>query len=237
MPKSANQTGSSNPSKNTQFKPGQSGNPNGRPRKKIYEAPQMTGLDILDQPFARMIEEEGLRPIEVGDGKGEKEEIPAFQAVMRSLVHQAAKGSRLAATQFVELFSSVQRERRAEKLSSLDSLLSMKLLASEHPDAPEVKLFRENGPDPDRARVNPNGLIDYGVDPQGYLDFKADKLEKRRDLIVADLRAYRDRLEIEDDELQRELCEAHIDHREGQLRQAQDELDRHLESLERDRSS
>ena len=163
MHKSTNETGASKPSNSTQFKPGQSGNPKGRPRKKIYDPPEMTGLDIMDQPFAKMIEEEGLRPVEVSDGKGKTEEIPAFQAVIRSLVHQAAKGSRLAATQFADLFSSVQRERREEKQSSLASVIDMKRLAAEYPDSPEVALLREYGIDPDRTRVNSNGLIDHDV--------------------------------------------------------------------------
>jgi hypothetical protein len=227
-------TGYAKPPAHTRFKPGRSGNPRGRPRKERYEPPQMTGLDIYDQPFAKMIEEEGARPVEVSDGKGKTEEIPAFQAVIRSLVHQAAKGSRLAARQFVELYSSLQRERREEKQSSLESVLRMKLLMEEHSDTPEALLLKEHGPDLERTRINPNGLIDYGVGPSELTPLQIAKLEDYRERVADNLGDARDRLAAADNALMREVVADRVERLEQLLREINDDMpdDRQLPLFE-----
>ena len=234
MHKSTNETGASKPSNSTQFKPGQSGNPKGRPRKKIYDPPEMTGLDIMDQPFAKMIEEEGLRPVEVSDGKGKTEEIPAFQAVMRSLVHQAAKGSRLAATQFADLFSSVQRARREEKQSSLASVLDLKLLLAKQPDGPEAQLIADHGPNFERVRVNPNGLLDFDVGPDDLTARQIAELEHLRESIADALSDARERLADASNALVREIHASHVERLDDQFRRVNAGLpeDRQLSLLD-----
>jgi len=80
------------PPKSGQFKPGQSGNPAGRPRKKIQPGPAyVAGL----RPIDRVILREAERPVRVREGD-QVFELSQEQAVIRSTISKAIKGSPMA---------------------------------------------------------------------------------------------------------------------------------------------
>lgn len=79
--------GHGKPPESTRFKPGQSGNPKGRPKgkKNRREAPRHERLKSI-------ILEEAYRTIKFNDGAAQVS-VPVAQAVMRSLAVTAAKGN------------------------------------------------------------------------------------------------------------------------------------------------
>jgi hypothetical protein len=72
------------PPKATRFKPGQSGNPNGRPKKK-----RNPDEILLSKPVQAALRDEFLRPLTLADGT----QVPAIRAVARATVASAVKGS------------------------------------------------------------------------------------------------------------------------------------------------
>lgn len=82
--------GHADPPKATQFKPGQSGNPRGRPKRK----PPATIDEVVARAFGKMIEaQEG----------GEVISIPLVQAMLERSLLQAAKGDRHARRDMITL--------------------------------------------------------------------------------------------------------------------------------------
>lgn len=89
----------------TRFKPGQSGNPRGRPRGKSSDRP------LNEERLKSIILEEAYRTISVNDVKGPIM-ISMAQAVVRSLAVNAAKGNQRAQRLFTELLAAVERDNK-----------------------------------------------------------------------------------------------------------------------------
>lgn len=101
------EVGYGKPPKHTQFKPGQSGNPKGRPK----------GVKNL----ATDLEEELSEKIVVNEG-GEQNEITKQRAMLKALLAKALKGDTRAATALIQLINVLEAARSSsESKAPLDS--------------------------------------------------------------------------------------------------------------------
>jgi hypothetical protein len=100
--------GYGNPPAEHRFKPGRSGNPRGRPRKKRPETPKMA-----EKSFHGQLEQELSRKLTLMEN-GEPIELPASQAIARAMIATALKGSRLAQAKLYKI-KTEQEEKAAEQ--------------------------------------------------------------------------------------------------------------------------
>jgi len=94
-----------------QFPKGTSGNPKGRPPKKKPEQLALGALGggIADR-FSAMALEEAARPIAVREGD-KSSELPAMQALLRTMFRAAAKGDAKVGRQLLELIGRAETAR------------------------------------------------------------------------------------------------------------------------------
>jgi Family of unknown function (DUF5681) len=147
------EVGYGKPPKATRFKPGQSGNPGGRP--KGSGKPKITN-DVAGEKWKALVREEAYRPIQIRDGD-RLVVLPVMQAGMRSLALNAAKGNQRAQRMLIDLLGAVEGEDRKTREMLFDAVLEYKLHWEE-----EIALARRNGlpepsplPHPDDLIVNP----------------------------------------------------------------------------------
>jgi hypothetical protein len=106
-----NRTASSNyrkPPVEHQFKKGTSGNPKGRPPKK-KAVPGFGALGTADRLAAMALDEAG-RPVTVREGD-QVSEIPAMQALLRTMFRAAAQGDTKAGRQLLEVIARAESAR------------------------------------------------------------------------------------------------------------------------------
>lgn len=101
------EVGYANPPEATRFKPGQSGNPKGRPKGSKNRRPA-----FHEQRMQEIILEEAYRTITVRDGD-RNVTVPMAQAIIRSLAVNAAKGQHRAQRIFAELLAVTERAGRS----------------------------------------------------------------------------------------------------------------------------
>jgi len=105
---SAYAVGYGKPPEHSRFKPGQSGNPRGRPRgSKNRRPPSNPGEERMKE----IVLGEAYRTIKVNDGAGQVS-VPMAQAIIRSLAFNAAKGNQRAQRLFTELLATTERENK-----------------------------------------------------------------------------------------------------------------------------
>jgi hypothetical protein len=109
------------PPKDTRFKPGQSGNPKGRPKGSMNKRPGMHEERMKD-----LILDEAYRDITIREGH-RSVTIPMAQAVMRSLAVNAAKGQHRSQRLFSELLASVESSRKILHDQWLDTAITYKV--------------------------------------------------------------------------------------------------------------
>lgn len=109
------------PPKDTRFKPGQSGNPKGRPRGSKNKRP-----GLHEERMKDIILDEAYRDITINEGH-RSVTIPMAQAVMRSMAVNAAKGQHRAQRLFAELLDSVESSRKILHDQWLDTAITYKV--------------------------------------------------------------------------------------------------------------
>lgn len=123
----ANPVGYRNPPAAHRFQKGRSGNPAGRPRK---QKPQVTLPQGNHGPSERLgsqlLLEEAYRPAVIREGE-KVIELPAIQAVFRSVNVSAMKGNRLAQKMVAELVANVEEEHRKQQQSYFEALAEYKM--------------------------------------------------------------------------------------------------------------
>lgn len=117
-----NRTASSNyrkPPAEHQFKKGTSGNPNGRPKKRASQSGFGTLGGGINDRLGAMALDEAIRPITVREGD-KVSEIPAMQALIRTMFRAAAQGDTKAARQLLELILRAESGRAGVALEILE---------------------------------------------------------------------------------------------------------------------
>jgi len=108
-----------------QFKTGKSGNPNGRPPKKKAVQPGVAlGGGVTDR-LAAMTLDEAIRPVTVREGD-KVSEIPAMQALIRTMFRAAAQGDTKAGRQLMELINRAEGGRTSTALEILEHAVQFK---------------------------------------------------------------------------------------------------------------
>jgi hypothetical protein len=108
------------------FRKGRSGNPRGRPRKgRAAPAVHENRLPGSHEPTTLMILEEAYRTVKVRDGD-RVVEMPVNQAVMRSMLQNALKGSRLAQRDFTLLLRTIEAEQKQTQQAYFEAMATYK---------------------------------------------------------------------------------------------------------------
>ena len=100
--------GFGDPPKHTQFKPGQSGNPKGRPKKEKPTPPD-TPTKLSDADAFVLQEAERLIDVQEGD---ERRKMQMVRVVLRARSKSAAKGNAYAQRDFLRDYEKAERARR-----------------------------------------------------------------------------------------------------------------------------
>ncbi|RDC58924.1 hypothetical protein HME9302_00100 [Alteripontixanthobacter maritimus] len=103
------------------FQKGRSGNPKGRPKGSKNRVPQSHTLEFGTQPANQMLMEEVYRPVTLREGDTTIQ-LPAIQAVFRSMSVKAVKGDRFAQRLIAELVQGIEsadRETRTEHMKTM----------------------------------------------------------------------------------------------------------------------
>jgi hypothetical protein len=136
-----------------QFKKGTSGNPNGRPKKKASQPGfGILGGGIGDRLGAAALDE-ATRPVTVREGD-KVSEIPAIQALLRTMFRAAAQGDTKAGRQLLELISQAENSRSTTALEILEAALKFK-----EKSAAIFELHERQGIDPPELLPHPDDLI------------------------------------------------------------------------------
>ncbi|MEL7347301.1 MAG: DUF5681 domain-containing protein [Pseudomonadota bacterium] len=120
-PRPGYEGGYARPPKRSRFKPGQSGNPKGRPKGTKNKRPALheerLKAIILDEAYRRITVREDERNVT----------IPIAQAVMRSLAVYAAKGQHRAQRLFSELLASTESANKLLNVEWLETAIEYKV--------------------------------------------------------------------------------------------------------------
>jgi hypothetical protein len=120
-PSSKYEVGYGKPPAETRFKPGESGNPRGRPKGSRNRSPYPRQDDLRS-----IFRQEANRLVPINEG-GKTVTISMAQAIMRSLAVTAAKGNPRAQRTWTQLQSAVEREEWNERLAHFEAALDYKL--------------------------------------------------------------------------------------------------------------
>jgi len=152
-----------------QFKKGKSGNPNGRPKKKATQPGfGALGGGIADRLVAMALDE-ATRPVTVREGD-KISEIPAMQALFRTMFRAAAQGDTKAGRQLLEVIARVESGRTGVALEMLEHALQYK---EKH--LPTFELHERLGCDPPDIYPHPDDIIIDGATGEVKIDGPATK--------------------------------------------------------------
>jgi len=115
------EVGYGKPPAETQFKPGQSGNPRGRPKGARNKLPALN-----EERLKGIILEEAYRAIRINDGDRQIK-VTMAQAIVRAVAVNAVKGQQRAQRLFTELLTTTERENKALNDEWLDVAMTYKL--------------------------------------------------------------------------------------------------------------
>ncbi len=209
------EVGYSKPPTDNRFKPGQSGNPRGRPKGAKNKLPKLN-----EERLKGIILQEAYRDITVRDGV-RNVTIPMAQAVMRSLAVNAAKGQHRAQRLFAEMLSTTERQHKALADEWLSTAMDYKIEWDQELDRRArlgITDLPEPVPHPDHVKIDMN-TGEARVEGPWTKEEKAE-LEMWQVKCGAwkeDLTALKSDLESEKDESIRDIIRDEIKHTERVL--------------------
>jgi hypothetical protein len=124
-PAASYEVGYKKPPVATRFKTGQSGNPSGRPKASVNQAPRKLSYKLPQETLKDTFLEEAYRMVNINTGKGD-EEIPIARAVIRALGVKAAKGHIYAQRLFARMLLEIEAEKRAIADEQMDQMIEYK---------------------------------------------------------------------------------------------------------------
>lgn len=197
--------GYAKPPTDTRFKPGQSGNPRGRPKGSKNKRPGLQEERLKD-----IILDEAYRGITVRDGE-RNVTMPMAQAIVRSMAVNAAKGQHRAQRLFSELLTGTENARRTLNDQWLQTAIEYKV-------GWEKELLRrkqlgivdlpEPIPHPDHVEIDLDEGTARFVGPRTKEEKAAvDDLIARKDLLIEELGETCDAIEAADDPKERRRLE------------------------------
>lgn len=215
-PDATYEVGYGKPPATTRFKPGQSGNPRGRPKGAKNRLPKLN-----EERLKMIILQEAYRDITVRDG-ARNVTIPMAQAVMRSLSVNAAKGQHRAQRLFAEMLSTTERQNKQLADEWLSTAMDYKIEWDEELERRKrlgITDLPDPVPHPDHIRIDMN-TGEARVEGPFTKEEKAELevWQAKREEWEADLAAYRVDLEAEQDEGLRKIIRDEIKHTERILR-------------------
>ena len=153
-----------------QFKTGRSGNPHGRPPKKKAVPPGFGALGggIADR-MAAMALDEATRSVTVREGD-KVSEIPAMQAVMRTMFRAAAQGDIKAARQLMEVVAPAERQRTGTAVEMLQDMARYK-----EKYGPIFEQHEREGLDPPDIYPHPDDILIDQATGEVTIDGPIDK--------------------------------------------------------------
>jgi hypothetical protein len=115
------EVGYGKPPKASRFRPGQSGNPAGRPRGSKNSKPGHPDLEKMKALFL----EEAYRPVQIRDGERTLE-VPMILTTLRSLLVNAGKGQVRQQRMAIDLLQAIEGEKRTSELALFETLVEHK---------------------------------------------------------------------------------------------------------------
>jgi hypothetical protein len=153
-----------------QFKKGTSGNPNGRPKKNMQSGLSGLGGGIADR-LGAMALDEAIRPVTVREGD-KVSEIPAMQALIRTMFRAAAQGDTKAGRQLLEVIARAESGRTGSALEMLQHAVQYK-----EKYGPIFEQREREGLDPLDIFPHPDDLIIDGTTGEVTIDGPTSKEE------------------------------------------------------------
>lgn len=141
------EVGFAKPPKRTQFQPGVSGNPRGRPRGSKNVRPA-----LREDQLTKLLFQEANRKIKVRED-GRTRKIKMAEAILRSLAAKAAQGHRLHQKLFLDLYSQSEVGQRERDGRLLDGIIDYKRHAERVLDQ-----YKEAGEDPPVLLIHPDDI-------------------------------------------------------------------------------
>ncbi len=187
----------------SRFKPGQSGNPKGRPRGSKNRKPNLNEERLKD-----IVLEEAYREISVRDGH-RNVTLPMAQAIIRALSVNAAKGDHRSQRLFAEMLATTERQNKALADAWLQTAIEYKVewdRELERRNALGITHLPDPVPHPDHVKIDMDTGQAKIVGPMTKEEkAELDWLVARRDEFRDEITDLRQDLETEEDAGIREL--------------------------------